>query len=160
GDGLLTLNGAATAPLAGGSYEWNVVAQRLPMQALVNAASHAKRDLPQDLMATGVLNAKVWVEKAAGRGAQRAWRGAGETSEFTLLSNAAGEQLELGSIPFRIAEQGGLRSKAKETKKRGAAMVAPRELRVELGPFPIELNGSQRGTVRGSLESSGSQIHV
>src|SRR5207248_1949839 len=64
-DGVVTISGNAVAPFSGGPYQFRMVAQRLPMQSVVAAARHAKRDLPEDLTASGVLNASFQVSKSA-----------------------------------------------------------------------------------------------
>jgi hypothetical protein len=160
GDGLLTVNGDAVAPLRGGPYQLKMVAQQLPMQSVVAAARHAKRDLPEDLTATGTLNASFLLAKSAQSAWRRSWSGDGQTSDFILSSDLTGNQLKLGAIPFTIV--GGAGTLPVHSRKRRSLQspsIAP-ELRLALGPFRLQLEGSAPTVLYAWLSHSGYEVNL
>jgi hypothetical protein len=157
-DGLLTVNGNAVAPLSGGPYQFKMVAQQLPMQSLVAAARHSKRDLPEDLTAGGVLNASFLVSKSAETGWRRTWSGDGQTTEFVLSSDLTSNQLRLGSIPFTIVGGTGMLP-SRGRRRRLMPSLAP-ELRLALGPFRLQLDGGAPAVLYAWLSRSGYEINL
>lgn len=158
-EGLLTINGSATAPLSGGPYQFKFVAQQLPMQSVVGAARHAKRDLPEDLTATGVLNASFLVSRSAQTGWRRSWSGDGQTSDFVLSSDLTSNQLKLGTIPFTIVGGAGLPLHSRKKKIPQAPRLAP-ELRLALGPFRLQLDGGAPAVLYAGLSRSGYEVSL
>jgi AsmA family/AsmA-like C-terminal region len=157
-DGLLTVNGTAVAPLSGGPYQFKMVAQQLPMQSVVAAARHAKRDLPEDLTASGTLNASFLVSKSAETGWRRSWSGDGQTSEFILSSDLTNNQLGLGTIPFTVVGGTGTLP-ARSRRLRTVPSIAP-ELRLALGPFRLQLDGGAPAVLYASLSRSGYEVNL
>ncbi|HKW66332.1 MAG TPA: AsmA family protein [Terriglobales bacterium] len=158
-DGLLTVNGNAVAPLSGGPYQFKMVAQQLPMQSVVAAARHAKRDLPEDLTASGTLNASFLVSKSAETGWRRSWSGDGQTSEFVLSSDLTGNQLRLGAIPFTVVGGDGPLP-ARTHRPRLLQPSIPPELRMALGPFRLQLDGGAPAVLYASLSRSGYEVNL
>ena len=161
GDGLLTVNGSASAPFSGGSYQFKMVAQQVPMRSVVGAARHAKRDLPDDLTAGGVLNASFLVTKAAKQnGGLRSWSGDGATTDFVLSSDLNGNQLKLGSIPFTIVGgPGAVPPGGSKHHSRQPAGIPP-EVRLALGPFRLQLEGAAPAVLYASLSRNGYEINL
>jgi len=157
-DGLLTVNGNAVAPFSGGPYQLKMVAQQLPMQSVVAAALHAKRDLPEDLTASGTLNASFLVSKSAETGWRRSWSGDGQTSEFILSSDLTNNQLGLGTIPFTVVGGTGTLP-ARSRRLRTVPSIAP-ELRLALGPFRLQLDGGAPAVLYASLSRSGYEVNL
>ncbi|MGE5205978.1 MAG: AsmA family protein [Chlamydiota bacterium] len=160
GDGLLTISGNALAPFNGGSYQFKIVAQQLPMQSVAAAARHAKRDLPEDLSATGMLQASFLVTKSAQSGGRRAWSGNGQTSDFVLSSDLTSNQLKLGAIPFTIVGGTGLiPAQSHKHRHMQSPTLAP-ELRLALGPFRMQLGGGAPAVLYAWLSRSGYEINL
>lgn len=160
-DGLLTVNGSAVAPLNGGAYQFKLVAQQLPMQSVVTAAQHAKRDLPDDLTASGILNASFTVTRSAQTGGRRVWLGDGQTSEFVLSSDLTSNQLKLGAIPFTIVGGGGKALPARARKRHSLASpgIAP-EWRLALGPFRLSLSNAAPAVLYAWLSRQGYEVNL
>src|SRR5579864_75551 len=157
-DGLLTVNGNAVAPFSGGPYQLKMVAQQLPMQSVVAAALHAKRDLPEDLTATGMLNASFLVSKSAESGWRRSWSGDGQTSDFILSSDLTSNQLKLGAIPFTIVGgAGALPPRSRKPRAPQPASIAP-ELRLALGPFRLQMEGGAPTVLYAWLSRTGYEV--
>ncbi|HEU5336858.1 MAG TPA: AsmA family protein [Terriglobales bacterium] len=157
-NGLLTVNGSAVAPFSGGAYQFKMVAQQLPMQAVVTAAQHAKRDLPDDLTAGGVLNASFLVTRSVQTGGRRVWSGDGQTSEFVLSSDLTSNQLKLGVIPFTIV--GGSRGLAAHARKRAPFAGITPELRLALGPFRLALSNGAPAVLYAWLSRNGYEVNL
>ena len=159
-NGLLTVNGSAVAPLSGGAYQVKMVAQQLPMQAVVTAAQHAKRDLPDDLTAGGVLNASFLVTKSAQTGGRRLWSGDGQTSDFVLSSDLTSNQLSLGIIPFTVVGGGKtLPARARQHRSPASSGIAP-ELRLALGPFRLALSNGAPAVLYAWLSRQGYEVNL
>lgn len=157
--GLLTVNGGAVAPFSGGPYQFKMVAQQLPMQSVVTAAQRAKRDLPEDLTAGGVLNASFLVTKSAQTGGRRVWSGDGQTSDFVLSSDLSNNQLKLGVIPFTVV--GGSKGlPARPRKHRSLAPGIAPELRLALGPFRLALSNSAPAVLYAWLSRQGYEVNL
>ena len=157
-NGLLTVNGNAVALFSGGAYQFKMVAQQLPMQAVVTAAQHAKRDLPDDLTAGGVLNASFLVTRSAQTGGRSVWSGDGQTSDFVLSSDLTNNQLKLGVIPFTIVG-GGSAFPRRPRKRAPSPGIAP-ELRLALGPFRLALSNGAPAVVYAWLSRQGYEVSL
>ncbi|HZR31119.1 MAG TPA: AsmA family protein [Terriglobales bacterium] len=146
-NGVVTITGRASDPLRSGPFSWQVTAQNVPMPAIVFAARHAKRDLPDDLISAGTLSAVFNFSRQAGSAPQ--WSGSGHTTGFRLGSPE--KQTELGTVPFKIASRPIILSQ----DKRQDIFVSDEQQLVTLGPFAIEMDTLEPVTVRGWLTRSG-----
>src|SRR5437016_4487572 len=79
--GALRLTGGF-APQGTHDYDLSLAFNRVPMAALITFARHAKRGLPNDLTATGEVNAAFGFH--ARQGPPVDWHGAGMTANFAL----------------------------------------------------------------------------
>ena len=93
GEGVLEVRGEARG-WAADAYDLSVSAERIPAARIVALARHAKKDLPQDLTATGEFEGVFSVRKQPG-GAPL-WAGGGRT---TLLA------LQSGVLEARLADR-------------------------------------------------------
>ena len=75
---LLTAKWAAVTPR---DYDLSVVATRVPLGTLATMVRHSRSKLPDDLTATGDLNAAFGFHS---RNGVRNWHGTGMTSAFLL----------------------------------------------------------------------------
>jgi hypothetical protein len=127
------------------------------MQGLVVLAEHAKKDVPQDLVATGKLDAAFKFErKMQGRQAQLDWSGGGQTRGFAIASALAKTELTLDAVPFSIVPGTGLAQKiggappgAPQLMARFAALP-----HLEIGPVNLPLGRPTPAVVRASLSRS------
>lgn len=158
GGGLITARGTASGFPRVRRYDVAFEAARLPMQSLIAMARHAKQGLPDDLLATGTVNATFSVRKPADD-APAAWSGSGETSDFSLRSNALGEELALGSIPFSVAQSEILVSKH---SRKPIPKLEPgsQEFLVRLGPFDVPLGATTSANATGWIARSGYDLNI
>jgi AsmA family/AsmA-like C-terminal region len=168
GDGLVTVTGSGRGVLAQRRYDLRFVAQHVPMAAVVAAARHAKKDLPLDLTATGDLGGTLLVSQSESSPLGRVWAGGGQASGVKLISHHSGGTVDLGTIPFSIADspESQLQIRSPFTPLRpGASRLLeaepsqPRWLRVAVGPFPVEL-GRNSANVEAVLSTAGYDLHL
>ena len=161
GDGELMATAEAHGPLSAPTYSARVVADKVPMQAVIAAARHAKRDLPQDLTATGELNGTFSVSRTT-TGTWPVWSGKGETSKCQVKSNNTGDEFALGSIAVDITSRAD--GNARPTRVSGhqtrvLAEVHP-GLQVRLGPSEVALGDDEPATASAEISRLGYSINV
>jgi hypothetical protein len=137
---------------AGEAYDLGISAEQIPLDRVVALARHTKKDLPDDLTATGNADAVFTVRKAGG--ARSVWSGGGRTSRFALQSKVLKQDLELGEVEFSIPEasdQPGARHPRKVTKLlKSGTVTSP--LRVVVKPFPMPLGAASPATAGGYFD--------
>jgi hypothetical protein len=125
GDGNVTLQGSMQGWKAD-SYAVALDADKVPMNWVTSVARHAKRDLPNDLTADGLVSGKFELSRDA-NSPQPVLTGAGETTGFVLKSSLLNSDLTLGKIQLATAEPPKKKSKT------------PFEPRLEVEPFAVAL---------------------
>lgn len=133
------------------SYQIAVTAQQLPMDRLVAFARHVKRDLPQDLYATGETDAAFEVRKTDEEPAR--WTGGGRTSHVALHSAVLGNDLQIGEMQFTVpgSASANLPSTSRRTKNSMAASP-PEGFALLVSPFPLSLGGSSPAVASGFFD--------
>ncbi|MGH9511006.1 MAG: AsmA family protein [Terriglobales bacterium] len=155
GDGAITMHGNVTA-FEPPTYRLAVFAQDVPLQALIQLARHAKKDIPNDLLAGGTLDGSVKLQRENAGSAKTEWEGSGETSEFRLASQLAPSELFLPKIHFKITS--GENNDISHQKGRPATRFPGpniEEPRVILSPFNVALGEPLAATVGGWFSHSG-----
>lgn len=153
GDGSLQLKGSASGLLLS-SYSLSLIASRVPAQAVVELARHAKGNIPEYLVAMGSVNTTLMFSRNDFAEPTQ-WRGDGELQEFALSSGSAAPELVLGRVPFSLA----LVSAAQVPKTKGnrAADTGPR---LDIGPVNVVLGRPVPLQARASFSFSGYQASV
>ncbi len=165
GDGYLNLRGDATGPITAAVYHLAVTADRVPVQALVTLAQHAKKDLPADLMADGTFNGEVKLHRE-GTG-QISRSGEGETSALHLRSQSSSSQVSVDKIRFDISNAT-VRRDVISKKLHAASLVSfnpsvpdgSNETRINVEPFTITLGKTGPTTVGGWFSRRGYDLSV
>ncbi len=89
--------------LKGQAFELGVTAEQVPLDRLVALARHTKKDLPEDLTASGSADAVFTVRRSLGE--TPVWSGGGRTTRFSLRSQRLLKpELELGPLEYAIAD--------------------------------------------------------
>ena len=111
-DGMLRLRGALSLVAQVPNYDLTLEAEKVPLTSVVRLLRQAKKQIPGDLTASGLLNAEFHatrsVPEAAGPGSLQQWTGNGSATNVRLLSNAgnAGEdEIALGTIPLALVSR-------------------------------------------------------
>lgn len=102
GDGLVSLKGAAGLP-ASHKYDLVLTAVRVPAAALAAVARRAKKNIPDDLVARGVLHGILLLNRNDELAGSR-FEGRGEMENFQLASAAGKAEIAPETIPFVFIE--------------------------------------------------------
>jgi hypothetical protein len=133
-------------------YDLSIVASHVPLATVAAFTRNVRASLPDDLTATGDLNASFGLHFRNGR---RDWHGAGMTSPFLLESAVADNPFPVSAVKFHLgpAEAGG----APIAKNRKAPLPAPRSPSESftIDAFSIQLGPSTALDVEGSVDSLG-----
>ena len=149
GDGVISMGGSIASPTGPRAYDLDLVAQDVPLQALVELARRAKKDLPEDLAARGTLSADFSLKTTRER-PDLEWRGQGETADARLRAESTNADLALGRIPFKLVAG----------SARGNENLHPAGSSLELGPFQLPLGKSSVANVRGWISSTNYNLSV
>ncbi len=133
-------------------YELGISAEQIPMDRVVALARHTKKDLPEDLTATGSADVVLTVRRD--QGAAPVWAGGGRTTHFALQSKVLKQDLPLGEVDFSIPEAvgkaGGTRLRKIVNPPRTGGPIAT--LRVVVKPFPMPLGAVSPATASGYFD--------
>jgi uncharacterized protein involved in outer membrane biogenesis len=149
-DGKVALNGSFS--VVDHTYDLTLSAQSVPLQALANLATRAKKGMPQDLTAAGNLEADVTFSRS-NRG-EVEWAGGGQVINVQLASKSTQGQLYLDAIPFTVI------SVAAPLKKRVSDRSPAATPHVEVGPVNLELAKVGLTSVKGALDRDGYSFQV
>ncbi len=135
GDGDFSLTGEVQKWQAPGRYDLNITAERIPVLSVLSLARHAKKNLPQDLLATGKFEARFHLQ--ANDTGIIALDGGGQTTNFRLSSAATKSELVFDAVPFS------LRASAPEKRANHVPATSllkePDEPHLLLGPVALRL---------------------
>ncbi len=147
GAGLLELKGSASGSRLS-SYRISVLATKIPARNLLSVARHTRKNIPDDLNASGQFSATVSLHHDEGSQPPE-FDLNGEIQNLQLASSETGSPLTVGTVPF---------SMAKVPKAHGrAAKSAPA---LEIGPANVAMNRPAPLQVRASLSRAGYQISM
>ena len=152
GDGTLSVNGTIASVLSASTYDLALVAKELPVQSLIALARHAKKDIPDDLVASGKLNGSVKVQRTDAGYAE--WDGSGESLNVRIGSKLNKTEMTLDRIPFQVSQN------TAQGRRNGRRTFVPAEPRVDIGPFNLALGRVPPAVVRGSISRSGYSLLV
>lgn len=164
GDGKLIATGFIQGLSRPRTYDVSFTAEQVPMQKLVSLARHAKKDVPDDLRASGDLQAAFEVRKADPNGVPL-WLGGGSTSAITLRSRVLASELPVGTLQFAVQGEG-MKPPSNGTQARGgrttsfptpsalAKASAGGQPRITFTPVAVPLGGANPLIVGGWFSSS------
>jgi hypothetical protein len=152
GDGSLSVNGSVAGVLGARTYDLALIAKELPLKSLIALARHAKKDIPDDLVASGKLNGSIRVQRTDKGYAE--WDGGGESLGVRIGSKINKTEMVLDRIPFRVSQN------MEQSGRNGRRLFAPAEAQVEVGPFNLALGRTTPAVVRGSISRSGYSLLV
>ena len=159
GTGEVTLHGKIAVQSGFPAYDLALIASDVPMQSLITLARHAKKNLPDDLLAGGKLDASVRLKKDpnAAQG-ETVWQGGGEAAGFRLSSDSMKTDLVLDHLPFSVSSGGD--EKARKGQQRRHREVPNDQIRLNIGPFGVALGRPVQDKVQGWISRSGYDFSV
>ncbi len=154
-EGTLRVNGKIT-PASPHDYDLSLVADHLPLAAITLFARQAKRALPDDLDATGTMDAAFTFRSHGVETPEN--HGKGTTSEFELRSASFAEPIAVSAVHFAL----GLPEPAQPAptsgrRKRALPKPSP-QVPIEgiaLNSFTIQLGKAGAAQAQGNLTSTG-----
>src|SRR5436190_4845678 len=152
GDGTLSVTGSVAGVLGARTYELALIAKELPLKSLIALARHAKKDIPDDLVASGKLNGSIRVQRTDTGYSE--WDGGGESLGVRIGSKINKTEMVLDRIPFRVSQN------IEQRGRNGRRILAPAEPQVEVGPFNLALGRTSPAVVRGSISRAGYSLLV
>jgi hypothetical protein len=154
GTGLLTLSGDITG-FYGTTYDLALKAANIPVQSLAALARHAKKNLPDDLLADGNLDADIRAYREEPK--SPAWTGRGHAIGVHLQSKSNGAEIVADEIPFSL---GPPVKAGRGMRHSTSASSSYPEPGLEVGPFDISMGRPNPVVVHGSLTRSGYDLAV
>jgi len=154
--GLITITGDMGLP---GSHNYRLVAaaEKVPANALAALARRVKKNLPDDLLASGTVDGRVTIQQDAQRDSGVRVEGKGEMAEFRLSSAANNAELGPETVPFAISDDGN----GGGTKRRSRVATAKMNgLRVEVGPLTLGSGRAATPVVRAWANHSGYDLLI
>ena len=150
--GSLRLRGTLSLASPLPTYDLTVEAKKVPLTSVLRLLRQAKKQVPGDLTASGLLNAEFRATRNRPSAPEDArlrlltqWSGTGSASDVRLLSNAGKDEVAFGTIPLALVganSQGtSPRDRLGDPKKQGFEQE-PAEPHVRVGPIALAMNAS------------------
>lgn len=149
------------------AYDLTLEVEKVPLTSVVRLLRQAKKQIPSDLTASGLLN----VEFRATRGVtvlagqhlspslSQTWTGNGSVTNVRVSStvgNAGKDEVVFGTIPLALVTDdsaaGRLRLSRTENKKKDEEPAAPH---LRIGPTPLTMNGATPANAGGWISTAG-----
>jgi len=147
GNGLITLMGDTGLP-GSHSYGLRLKAENVPASAVAVLVERAKKNLPEDMVASGTLNGNLRIEQD-GAASRLQVEGRGEFGEFRLASAANKAEIGPETVPFLVT-----------ARDSAAGIRFPDGPHVEFGPFPVAIGRAAAATARGWVNRGGYHLAV
>jgi AsmA-like protein len=143
-----TLNLVAPAPTYDlTTYDLTLEADKVPLASVVRLLRQAKKQIPADLTATGLLHAAFRTT----RGLTTRWTGNGSATNVRLSPNAE-DEVALGTVPFSLADS--LGAKIRRSPMQGKEQE-PAEPHLRIGPVVLTMNTSAPVNAGGWVSAAG-----
>jgi hypothetical protein len=153
GDGQVTLKGDVGMP-ASHSYDLALNAEGLSAGALVALAQRAKKNLPEDLEASGRVRGSFAMRRRGAADEVPSFSGNGEIASLHLSSPSSKAELDVASIPLKFSVDGSTEplsaGNARPRKRTGGS-----ERQLHFGPFQLASGHGAGPTARGWLGAAG-----
>jgi AsmA family len=162
--GSLRLRGRLVMAAPTPDYDLKLEAELVPLTSVVRLLRQAKKQIPGDLTATGLLNAEFRATRhatdATGQGIWPQWTGSGSATDVHLSSKALRDEVAMGTIPLALVpatmvaagSHGGRPShpRAKEDEDQ-----EPTETHLRIGPAALAVNASEPLNAGGWISAAG-----
>ncbi len=162
--GTLSLMAQAANQLP--NYDLTLEAKQVPLTSAVRLLRQAKKQIPSDLIAAGLLNAEFRVTRnvpsVRDDGSFTKWVGSGAAINVRLLSNSGKDEAVLGTIPLTLvpaaivdADSHRGRPAYPRTQTKEDKEPEPAETYLRIGPAALAVNASAPLNAGGWISPSG-----
>jgi hypothetical protein len=166
GDGTVRLSGTLTVDSQPAAYDLAFEAEKVPLASVVRLLRQVKQQIPQNLTATGLLNAEFHTTGNAR--VLESLTGSGAANDVRLSSDSAKDEVIFGTIPLtlvsaatpsksRSARNGNARSLDKNAPEKEQE---PAETHLKIGPFALAVNSSPPIDAGGWISTGGYQFSL
>lgn len=155
GDGAIALLGDIVNLPGPRQYDLKLAADKVPLQAVLSFIRHAKRDMPDDLTATGTLAGEFNLRGDTAT-SQPELTGSGQTTDLRLRCTSTKADFAVGVVPFAIALSQKVTAPASHARKADPPLSQSPTLTV--GPFPLKLGRPVPVTTQARINRSGYDI--
>lgn len=157
GGGLITLQGDM-GPLGSHNLGLKLSVSNVPASAAVALVQRAKRNLPEDLSAGGMINGNLLIQEGAATASKLQFEGRGKISDFQLASATSKAEIGPETIPFSFSADTPRGLVTKDARRTG--VQGPAGPHVEVGPFPVAIGRGTAPVVRGWIDRTGYNVSV
>jgi uncharacterized protein involved in outer membrane biogenesis len=144
GSGALIVLGTVDGVLPVRGYKLSVSAKNLPAASLLALSRRMKKDLPDDLQASGSVDGAFELQP-------HAWTGTGTTSAVLLSSSLMSEPLELGRLELALGVP---------PQPKGKASSLPAVPMLRVSQFPLNIGGAAPAKAQAWLSREGYNLEV
>ncbi len=144
------------------AYDLTLETEKVPLTSVVRLLRQAKKQLPGDLTASGLLNAEFRttrsVPNARERGLLTKWNGSGAATNVRLSSNAGKNEVAVGTIPLALvgADSPDTSQRGKPGRSRPPEKdQEPAEPHLRIGPVALAISGSAPVNAGGWISFAG-----
>ena len=154
--GLITLKGELGFP-GMHSYRLVLAAENVPASAAALLIQRTKKNLPEDLIAGGIVRGNLRIDEDFGSKLQ--FEGGGEIADFRLASAENKAAIGPETVPFLLTAEDSAGRKL-IVRKNGPGIRYPTTPHVEFGPFPVAMGRAVAPSVRGWVDRGGYAFEV
>jgi AsmA protein len=153
--GTVRLRGNLDVVAPAPTYDLTLEADKVPLASVVRLLRQAKKQIPADLTATGLLNAEFRATRGfpadRRRGFTTRWTGNGSATNVRLSSNAANE-VALGTVPLALTDSPEDQIRRPRTQDKEQE---PAEPHLRIGPVALTMNTSAPIDAGGWVSAAG-----
>jgi AsmA protein len=168
--GMLRLRGTLSVVAQAPNYDLTLQAEQVPLTSVVRLLRQAKKQIPGDLTATGLLDAEFRATRSAagdtGQSILPQWTGTGSATNVRLSSdggnrrNAEKDEVALGTIPLALvpltmAAGDSHRGRHGHARVKEDADREPTETHLRIGPVAATVNTSAPLNAGGWISAAG-----
>jgi AsmA family len=157
--GTLRLRGDSILTEQSPAFDLTLSAGNVPLSSVVRLLRQAKKQIPSDLTASGLLNAEFRATREPRRGSQpplKTWSGQGSATDVRLSSSSGAnrEEIVFGTIPLVLMDaDSNIKSRQRHPPHEKDA--EPDAVHLRVGPIPLAVSAAAPVNAGGWLSSSG-----
>ncbi len=153
--GMLTVNGSLGPINAGMNYDLTLEADKVPVTSMLRVLRQAKKQLPPDLTATGLV--KVDLHAVRNGPTPAKLDGDGVATNVRLFKNGGQDEVVFGNVPLSFMTGPEVGTKSPATTAKTDQQAKPQ---LKLGNFPLALGGVSPAVAGGWISASGYSFTV
>ncbi len=145
------------------AYDLRLAIEKVPLASVARFLRQAKKQIPSDLTASGLLNAEFHarrngppVPEDARYGLLPQWAGSGSAANVRLSSNAGKDEVAFGTIPLALVAPDSPRTRLTHPRSiEKEKEQEPAEPHLRIGPVALTMNASAPMNAGGWISAAG-----